>query len=341
MKARRGEIERLIAAPPDGLRLFLFHGPDTAGSAALAARFATAMGPDSERVELAPPVLKSDPARLADEAAALPLFGGKRHILVPGGGDELVEAVSLLLDAPVEGNPAVIVAGALRKGSKLLALAEISPRALAAASYVPEGRDAQNLALELARAGGLSMSSDLARRIADAGNGDRALIAAEVEKFALYLDASPGDAKRLDDEAFLALAAGDESADGGEVVDAVLDGDAATLARWCASVDLAAAGIPALRALGRRLALLARLRGEVDRGQDIDAVMASGAKSLFYRDKPAVTRQLGSWNSIRIGAAMAHVLEAEEDLKAVASLGTAAVEKRLFALARAGARQAR
>ena len=85
MKAKRGEIERAVAAP-GAYRLFLLHGADVAGSNALAAKLSAALGTDVERVSLTPSALKADPALLGDEAASMSLFGGKRLILVEGGG---------------------------------------------------------------------------------------------------------------------------------------------------------------------------------------------------------------------------------------------------------------
>jgi DNA polymerase-3 subunit delta len=45
-------------------------------------------------------------------------------------------------------------------------------------------------------------------------------------------------------------------------------------------------GIPLIRAVLKRMILLARLRAEVDRGSGVDAVMASQGKSLFWKKSP-------------------------------------------------------
>ena len=50
-------------------------------------------------VDLESSALKSNPGRLADEAASMSLFGGARHIRITGVGDECLEAFTLLLDA--------------------------------------------------------------------------------------------------------------------------------------------------------------------------------------------------------------------------------------------------
>ena len=46
--------------------------------------------------------------------------------------------------------------------------------------------------------------------------------------------------------------------------------------------------IPVVRALQRRLLMLAPLRARIERGEALDAVMTSMGKSLFWKDKPLV-----------------------------------------------------
>ena len=339
MKAGRGDIDRALAAPGN-TRLFLMHGPDIAGSHALVARLAAAQGADVERVALAPASLKADPALLADEAASFSLFGGKRLIVVDGGGDELLDAVAALLAAPAGGNVAVIVTGALKKTSKLLTLVETSPHAIANASYLPEGRDADRLVVELGRAAGLAIPPDIARRLAESSGGDRALLASEIDKFALFLDADPERPATLEQEVVAALSAGAEEGDLSRVVDAALDGDAGAVLRELA--QLAGSGsedIVLLRALSRRLLLLAKHRADVDAGSSVDSVMASVGKAMFYKDRPAVARQLGRWTAERLATAIARTIAAERDMKSAGSLGADAVHETLFRLAQAAARR--
>ena len=153
MKANKGQIERALDAPPADIRLFLLHGPDEAGSRALAERIERAMGPEAERIDLDSAALKGDPARLADEAASISLFGGARHIRVAiANADDCVPAVDALLTAAVAGNPVVAIAGALKGTSALLKRALAEPAIMAFASYAPEGQDADRLAQAMALA---------------------------------------------------------------------------------------------------------------------------------------------------------------------------------------------
>jgi len=340
LKAKRNEIERALDLADGQIRLFLLHGPDVAGSKALAARLAASIGADSERVDLAHATLKADPARLADEAASLSLFGSRRCIVVEGGGDDLVDSVEALMMAPAAGNPAILLTGSLKRGSKLLALVDASTLAMSFASYALEGRDADRMVTDLARAAGLSLTPDVARRLAEESAGDRGLIGGELEKLALYLDASPQQPAGLDHDAIDALCAGSALIDAAAVVDAVLDGNPPALDRTLGGMAGGGGeGVPMIRVLGRRLLLLTKLRAEVEGGNSPESVMASAGKALFYKEKPAIARQLQKWNSRRLALAASRALAAEEGLKASGGIGATSADELLFALAQAAARR--
>ena len=104
MKAKPADFQRALARPAE-TRLFLLYGPDESGSRALVRKLGEAMGPEAERIDFKGADLKEDPARLADEAAAISMFGGARWILVEQAGDEILPAVEALLEAGAAGNP--------------------------------------------------------------------------------------------------------------------------------------------------------------------------------------------------------------------------------------------
>jgi DNA polymerase-3 subunit delta len=339
MKANRVQIERALRNPAPETRFLLLYGPDDSGSRGLVRLLAEAMGAEAERIDLAGAALKADPARLADEAASISLFGGARYVLVEADGDEVVPAVEALIEAPTAGNPVVILAGALRATSRLVKLALGEASALAFASYVPEGRDADRLVIDLAAQFGLAVRADAARRIVEATGGNRALIESELAKFALYLDAAPDRPRPLDREAIEAVGAGSGEGDLSRLADAVAQGDPALVddeLQRLAGEGIE--GIQLVRALLRRMTLLARLRAEVERGKTVDAVMASQGKSLFWKEKPAIADQLGRWRSDLLAKAIARLLEAERQVKAPGGLGPLAVEEELLTISRHAAR---
>ena len=338
MKAGKAQIDNALRAPGE-TRFFLLHGPDESGSRALAKALGEAMGAQAERVDLSGAGLKDDPARLADEAASISMFGDKRWILVEPAGDEIVPALDALLEAPAAGNPVAVVAGALRPASKLLKLALAAPNALAFASYVPDARDAGRLVLEMARGEGLIVRPDVAHRIAESCGGNRALIGQELVKFALYADASPEAPKVIDHDVVDALGAGSDGGDLSRLVDSAAGGDPAALEAELVRLRAEGQeGITLIRAMLRRIGLLARLRAEVEQGNSVSAVMASSGKSLFWKEKDAVGAQLARWRSDLLAKAMSRLLDAERQVKAAGGVGPLAADEELFAICRQAAR---
>ena len=339
MKANRPQLERALRTPAE-TRFFLFHGPDESGSRALVRALADGVGTGAERIDLSGSDLRGDPARLADEAASISLFGGARYIVVEPAGDEILPALEALLESAHAGNAVAVVAGALRPTSKLLKLALAAPGALAFASYVPEGRDAERLVADLARAEGLILRPDLARRIAESCAGNRALIGQELGKLALYADAAPDAPRPLDRDAWEAIGAASEEGDLSRLVDSVGSGNPALLSSELLRLrSEGIEGIPLIRAVLRRMYLLTRLRAEVEAGNAVGAVMASpAAKSVFWKEKDAVAAQLGRWRADLLAKSVSRLLEAERQVKAPGGLGPAAVDEELFAISRQAAR---
>jgi DNA polymerase III subunit delta len=338
VKANKAQLEKALAEPA-GVRLFLFHGPDDAGSRALQRRVADAVGPDAERVDISGAELKGDPARLADEAAAISLFGTPRHILVDPAGEESVPAVEGLLTATMAGNPVVLIAGNLRATSRLLKLVTSASEAVAFASYAPEGQDAARLAVALAAAEGLTLRSDLARRIVDAAGGNRAIVTQELRKIACFLDAAPERPRMLDEDALDAVGAGMEEGDLSRLVDAVAGGSSIRLGQELDRLSgQGLEGIPLVRAMLRRMLLLAKLRASVESGSTPGAVMAAQGKAVFWKEKNAIADQLTRWPAALIDKAILRLADAERELKAPAALGTVAVEAELTAISRQAAK---
>jgi DNA polymerase-3 subunit delta len=340
MKPEEARLRRALDSADPDIRFYLLYGPDEAGSRALAERLGAAMGADAERIDLTSGGLKADPARLADEAASISLFGGKRWIRLEPATDDAVEAVQALLEAPAAGNPVAAIGGALRKDSKLVKLVQASAAALSQLSYVPEGRNAAALVVEVGRELGLQVRNDVAARIASACNGDRALISRELEKMALYLDAAPERPRPLEQETLDALGAAMEEGDLSKLANAVFSGQPgqadAELAR------LATEGIediPVLRALARRALQLAQLRAQMAEGESIDRVMETAGKAIFWKEKPVIQGQLQRWTPDALVTAITRLAEAERQVKAPGHIGSALVEEEVLAISRFAARR--
>jgi DNA polymerase III subunit delta len=296
VKASKQSIGRAVEQPNRDIRFYLFHGPDDAQSRGLGQRLIDALG--ASKFIVAAGAVKSDPASLADEAGAMSLFGGPRAIWIDPAGDEILPGVEAVLETVAGESPVIAIAGALRKTSGLLKLAEASPVALAFAAYVPEGHDAERMVIDLGRRFGLKVAPPVAARLARQCGNDQAIVVQELQKLALFIDASPHAPKELDHEAIDAVGADSAEGDYSRLADLALAGDVAGFGAELSQLPPGGSeAIPVVRSLQRRLLMLAPARARVERGERVDAVMTSLAKFLFWKDKSAVTKMLTQWDA--------------------------------------------
>lgn len=296
MKASPSGVGRAVDQPNPSIRFYLFHGPDESQSRALAARLLEALGASKFLVTAGS--VKSDPASLVGEASAMSLFGGKRAILIEPATKDIEEGVSALLEGPAPESVVVGIAGALAGSSPLRKLAESSPHALAFAAYLPEGDAAERMVADLGRRVGLKIPAHVAARLAETCGNDQAIVAQELQKFALYVGAAPETPRELDHEAIDAVGA--ESAEGDflRLADLALTGEINELAGELARLPAGGSeAIPVVRSLQRRLMMLAPLRARIERGEHLDGVMASAGRALFFKEKSKVQRMLSKWSA--------------------------------------------
>ena len=185
------------------------------------------------------------------------LFGGARYIRVSGAGEESLEAVAALLAAERAGNPAD------RPGARVCVLPPNSPSSysirrspMPVPSTSRARSEAEKIAQGLAHDLGLQPEPGVARHLADACAGDRAVIARELEKIALFLDAAPERPRSLDQAALEAIGADLGETAQSALVAAIVDGEPAALGAGARPLRCAdgASPVPWLRALTRRSA---------------------------------------------------------------------------------------
>lgn len=333
MKANKASIARAVDQPGRDTRFYLFHGPDEAQSRALAARLVD--GQQASRILLSSSAIRSDPAALADQAGAMSLFGGKRIVWIEPATKDIEDGVVALLEGPAPENIVLAISGALPKSSALLKLAEASPLAVAFAAYAPEGQDAERMVADLGRRVGLKVSAPVAARLADACSNDQAIVLQELEKLALYVDASPHAPKELEHAALDAVGA--ESTDGSflRLADLALGGEVGELSE---ELDRLPPGgseaVPVVRSLQRRLLMLAPARARVERGERVDGVMASLGRAVFFKEKARIQRMLSKWSAADLATVAERAGRLERSLMFTAVPQREALGEELLAIAR-------
>jgi len=315
VKIEPRDADRLLASPPADARLWLFHGPDAGQAHALAQALEARLGGD--RLDLAPGQVADRPGLLADEAASVPMFGGRQLLrLVPATNDH-AEAAELLLGAPATEHPAILIAGDLKPTSALRKLAEAHPHALALACYPPTAADFARLAQTQARGAGLDPEPSALGLLTAAVGCERGVLAQEIAKIALYLGATPEARRPFTAADWHAVGAGEGAADIDPLVDALAARRPAEVARHLRTLAAdGQRGIPLLRAAARRFAQLAEARAAVDGGASADAAVGALRPPLFWKAKPAFLAQLKAWPADDLAAASHALLAAERGIKA-------------------------
>ncbi|MEQ1640755.1 MAG: DNA polymerase III subunit delta [Novosphingobium sp.] len=303
MKATQKDFKGLAAKAAGQARVFFFCGPDEAGANDAAHTIAGLLKDPGERIELSGAELKRDPVRLGDEARSTSLFGDSRHIWVRASGDEAHDAVENLLEGDVEGCPVLIIASSATDKSRTAKLLAARPDALVAMFWPPDLRSVAGAVRDMADAAGVQLGGDLADRIARASVLDTRIAQSEVNKLALYLDASPQTPRRADAAALDAIGAKTDDDGFASLVSVVLGGEVAKLAPELHRMrELGLSPVGVLLAFERRAAQLVQLAARMGpRGNVPSFIKAEvAAKRVFWKDDRDLTAQLERWRGPRL-----------------------------------------
>jgi len=334
MIIKSSDADRYAAKPPKNLVAALVFGPDTG---LVRERAETLMKSvvddlnDAFRVsDLDDSALTADPARLADEAAAISMLGGRRVVRVRGAGNNLAKAFDAFLADPKGDALVVVEGGDLAKGTGLRKIFEEADNAAAIACYPDTARDLFDVVREGLKAHGLSIAPDA---LEDAGGrlgSDRGVTRREIEKLALYMQGHKQVA--IDD---VRAVMGDEAeARVEEAIDAAGLGDLPKLD--LALERLWIAGTSPVQVLRQAMSHFQRVlltSIESKRGEPIDGAMRKLRPPVHFSRTASFKNQVQRWNEGRLGEALDLLLEAEALTKTTAVPAEAACARTLFSVA--------
>lgn len=302
MKAKGQEFARGLPKSASQASIFFFCGPDEAGASAAAAKVIAALPDPGERVDLAGADLRRDPAMLGDEARSSSLFGDTRHILVRATGDEAHDALKALIETSDSGAgdaaPVLIVATSATDKSRTAKLLEKRKDALVAMFYPPDLMSVAASVRAMADGAGLRLGGDLAERIARGAGLDVRLAQSEVDKLALYLDASSQSPKTASVDDYAEIGATTEEDGFGPVVNAVLGGELGKLPAEIKRIkELGLNPVGLLLAFERRTAQLAQISAKLGPRGSFDN-LDRGEKArmgIFWKEEREIRQQHGCW----------------------------------------------
>lgn len=309
--------DAFVRKPASDVAAALVFGPDRGLVRERMAAIGRAVAGDAadpfRAVELSAALLKSDPARLFDEAAALAFGGGRRLVIVREAGDAAAELFArFLADARLDAAFVLVEGGDLPKRSALRAAFETAKSAAAIACYADDERGIRALIGETFRAHKLAADADALDLLVARLGPDRDLIRSELEKLVLYCDGATVGADDV-----LAVVGDGAEASLEAVAFAACDGDYAALDRACGRAladGLAPVGL--LRAALRHVGKLHLACAHMAEGLDAKQAMARLKPLVFFKLADRFRRQLGAWDDARISAALDRLIEAEIACKA-------------------------
>jgi DNA polymerase III subunit delta len=334
MKLTAQRIEGFLRKPDPTVIAVLLYGPDQGlvreRADRLVASVAGNAGDPFRVADLAADAMKEDPARLVDEAAALPFTGGRRVVRIREGKDAMAHAVRNLLEVGSGGGLVVVEAGELGPRSPLRQIFESASRAAALPCYIDEGSTLRKVIGDDLAAHGLTATPEAADLLAGHLGADRGVTRRELEKLALY----KGEAGQVEVDDVLAVVgdAGAVSLD--TIAYAACGGDFALLDRALATATAEGlSSIPLLRFVARHLQRLAEGRAAVARCSSPDQAMAALKPAVFYRLQPQFRTQMDLWDTARLGEGLMVLTQAELDCKRTGAPQKLLCQRALFRVA--------
>lgn len=346
MKIAPAQIERFLRSPDAKTPVVLIYGPDEGlvrERSALLIKSVLEDPSDPFRLsDLTADQIKSDPAMLVDEARALCLMGGRRVVRVRQAGDNVRVACKALLELKTIDALVVFESGDLGRASSLRKQVEQAPNAAAVPCYRDEGRDLGNLIDRLLKERGLRPDRETRTYLIEHLGGDRAVTRAEIDKLALFVDASAETPKSIG-FGDVAGVIGDSAAIGlDDLAHATTLGDIKAVDR-CLNRLLGEGQAPVrlIRTLLNHVTRLYRLALLVDHGETVDRAIGQARPPIHFRRKQDVKTALRHWDCRRLRGAKAKLLRAEMACKTSGQPDGLLCREALFSICSSAAIRAR
>lgn len=334
MIIKPGDAERFIAKPPAKILAVLFYGPDQGLVHERAETIAKTVVDDLTdpfRVtELDDATLSADPARLADEAAAMSMMGGRRVVRVRGASNAHAKIFENFLDGAGGDSLVVVEAGELNKGAALRKLFEDSDEAAAIACYPDSARDLPGVVRAALKEAGLGIGAEALDDAVSRLGADRGVTRRELEKLVLYAHGQ----SRVELADVRAVMGDETEIRTEEALDAAGEGNLPKLDRalqrlWTADMN----AIAVIRTALGHFQKLALAKSAAARGDSVDQVMRRMRPPIHFSRANSFKAQLQRWNEERINMALDQLLETEALCKTTAIPTEAVCSRALFSIA--------
>jgi DNA polymerase-3 subunit delta len=335
------EVDKFVAKPDAAMPIVLVYGPDAGLVRERVDALVRASVDDPSDpfalARIASEELSVNPGRLADEANTVPLFGGRRAVLLKvNSRHNILPSIEVVLEAPPRDCRVIVEAGELRRTAPLRALFEKAKAGAAIACYPDSERDLARVIDEEMREANLTLSTEARTALSALLGGDRLASRNEIRKLALYAKG----ATRIELADVMEVVA-DASA---LALDGVID---AAFAGKTGEVEIefgkarAGGSSPAaiISAAIRQVANLHKMKLAVEAGDGIEFAMKRGAPPVHFTREKAVGEALRAWSPPRLVHTMEQLAEASLDMRRNAALAEAIAQRTLLIIAMSARRR--
>jgi len=336
VKFNAGKSAAYLKHPDPSIRAALIYGTDLGlvhERVTLLAKSIVEDLADPFRVsELTGSEIKSDPARLIDEASAQSLIGGERVVLVKLGGEDISKALLQFLEEDIQSSLVVMEAGDLTPRSPVRKLIEKSDIAATITCYSDNLSALGSLIDMVMRENQKSINSEAKDYLLTNLGSDRMVSRGELEKLVTYC----GDQQEiLLDDAMAAI--GDNGALSiDEIIYAVADGNRAALENNLTRAFVEGTSpIAILRAAIRHYQRLHLAAGFMRQGQSSRQAIKSLKPPVIFLFVDRFNRQLDRWSGKKIERALEVLTEAEVNCKSTGLPAEAICGRALMSLSQA------
>jgi DNA polymerase-3 subunit delta len=331
---KTADVERFVARPDPGKPIVLIFGPD-AGLVRERADALVRSAIEDPRDPFGLALLEGDtladmPERLVEEAHTIPLFGGRRAILVKTGGRNFNAAVERLIAAPPGIDCRVVIeAGDLKRNAPLRTLCERAAGAAVLPCYPDSSRDLDRLIDDEMRRADMSITAAARTLLASLIGGDRRASRSEISKLTLYA-LGAGSIEVADVMAVVADATA-PAVDG--VVDAAFAGRANELEINFGKAQASGVSAGAIASAAvRQAAALHRFRLAVDSGTSIDDAIRRTNPPIHFSREKAVKTALELWSAKRLERLMGQLGDTTLEVRKNSRLACSIVQRALLSI---------
>jgi DNA polymerase-3 subunit delta len=331
---KASDVDRFIARPDPAQPVVLVFGPDAGLVRERVDALVRASVDDPNDpfafVRIEGEELSGNPSRLVEEANTIPLFGGRRAVLVKAGGRNISAALEPVLASPSNDCRVIIEAGDLKRSAPLRALCEKAKAAAALPCYEDNERDLARLIDEEMRAADLTIAPDARAALTALLGGDRLASRNEIRKLALY--AKGQKSVELADVMAVVADASALALDG--VIDATFAGETRGVETEFGKARAGGSSPAAIvSAAIRQVANLHKMKLAVEAGDSVEWVMKRGAPPVHFSREKEVGAALRLWTPPRLLRAMQQLADASLDMRRNSALAEAIARRTLLSLA--------